>query len=309
MTRLALLAALLLSTSAGASEPELSFDELGSADQEDLPDTLMFLRDGSSGTRRFDAFRELSRRSHELNTPEARANQRLARAVLIFGWAGALGEDELVGRLVDRAAQTWPDVEPHRLARDILGPERANPVIDAISYRPGDGEVFNPPKIPGMGVLAFYRPVSGMEWAILSSGPNSATISVVVPQVVSVGEDGVALLSEGSYAWVYLPAGEHTLAAAWGTADARRWLVQRDVREGGLTWVKVSQVGWSRTGEAEFDVAEGEDSLFHEPEEPAKVHRSSRGWLPAGAMWMSSEWRAPLDSIGSTPAQPGKDGG
>ncbi len=216
--------------------------------------------------------------------------RELDRLLLICAWAGALDEPRAMAELAARVRDEWPSLSPDRLARDVLGPDRADQVIDAMEYRVGDDGRFKPPEIPGMGVLAVYRPNSGV-----------AMISyqlAFTPQLVTTRGQGIGLLGEGTYTWIWLPVGSAEVEVAFGSNPEAQTRLDVPIEDGEVTWLKLTSLhAPTNRGETQGPGAHYRIPLFGGEETPSRVARAARRWQPTPAFWHQGGWRAPRAAV------------
>ena len=195
--------------------------------------------------------------------------QRLSRALLVVGWAGGLHDPEALGRFIDAACADWAVIDPDHLARSAVGEARATAVVDALEYRAKRRRTFDPPHIPGMGILLVYRPGN--------------VIGSAIPLVPSVGPDVIGVLGSSRYTWVYLPPGHHWVEA---TTEARATL-RVDVAEGEITPVRLTIQTGMLIGRPDFDADEELDVVLD----------GTRRWGAVDPPWAEVEHKAPSASM------------
>ena len=154
--------------------------------------------------------------------PQAQAEllDRLAYAMLAVGWSGGLRDRATRERLADAFLGALPEPKPRAIVRDVLGEQQAAPALAALKYRPERGSDFEPPMIPGMGILVVYRP--------------GGFAGSAIPVPASLGREIVGVMTPGTYTWLYLPPGEYTIEAKTEAKSEHDF----EVREGEIVQVR-----------------------------------------------------------------------
>jgi hypothetical protein len=190
---------------------------------------------------------------------EARILGRLSEVLLVMGWTGALSDRTLLDQVADAFALAGDDPDPEAIARRVLGDARVQPVLD---YRPSKGTPFDPPAIPGMGVLLLYRP--------------GGFAGNAVPVVASLGREVVGAMMPGTYTWVYLPTGPYSIEAKTEAKDT----LDFTIRDGEMLQVRAQIVMGVMVGRPRFD---RDESLSTVLDATARWTVNDPGWWAAGA--------------------------
>ena len=203
--------------------------------------------------------------------PEAHAEliSRLAYTLLVVGWAGELSDRAVLDAVAAAFERGAPEPNPKAIAKDVLGEDRAEAVLAAMKYTPEAGAEFDPPSVPGMGVLLIYRP-GGM-------------LGAAIPVVPSVNGDVIGVLTPGKYCWVYMPPGRYRVEAKTEAIDSH----EVEVVEGEIVSVRGQIVMGVMVGRPHFDQGEDIDTVL----------AATERWKGAPPPWMKEKYKAPAVSV------------